>query len=588
MTLLITLAILVGLGMIMLLAYQISASYQNQFLAARQHNLHAQKMVGLQLAQWQQQLQLGLNPLVSSLQAGTPIDVVAQQLAGQLHQLPFASNLALLDERGNVLAVADGQSPAEMGLDYGPGLASSTPELRWLPASPNALIAVQTVQNSAQQTLATLAVRIEASTVAQLLANTSYGPEQELYLLDARLRPLAHAPAEAQLPNLASGLIARIQRAEAQTLQIQLPNEPGISLLSANQLGKLPYVLLLRIDSRHFLQQWKSTVFFYLLGSTLMLLLSLLTAYFFWRSQRLGRHLRQKEHKLSASEARFRQMIETTPVGLVLARLPDFYITYINQHAARVFGLPQAAALSKRAFELYYDRIDFIHHSDSAMNGRALNNVECLLRHKEGTPFWASVSMSVTEAHDGSTLLMGLSDITQRKRLEEELKKRATTDSLSGLANRAYFMESAGQELLRCKRMQQPAALLMLDIDFFKKINDNYGHQVGDLAIQAMASICRSQLRELDLLGRIGGEEFIAFLPATDLDTARQLAEQLRCAIATQVIALEDGREVRFTSSLGLTLMRADDLNLDAIMKRADDALYQSKHQGRNRTSEVL
>ena len=178
-------------------------------------------------------------------------------------------------------------------------------------------------------------------------------------------------------------------------------------------------------------------------------------------------------------------------------------------------------------------------------------------------------------------------EIAERQKAQAQLLELATTDSLTGLHNRRYFMESASQELERARRYQTPLSLLLLDADHFKSVNDRYGHPVGDQALQALAIIGRRVLREVDLFARIGGEEFAILLPQTDHAAARNVAERLRQAIIDQPIATEDG-PLRLTVSLGLASLGSAPADLDELLRRADVALYQAKQNGRNRVESTL
>ncbi|WP_348945776.1 diguanylate cyclase [Chitinibacter sp. FCG-7] len=583
-TITVALAAMIGFGMILFLAYQVSASYRTAENHARGQSA---ALLALQDAQIKAQLRevelqlintnLQIAPLLAAEQSANPSSILQQQL--QL--IPQADNIALIDLRGQLLAQAEGVSPFE--LDFLPLIDQlKQQEIVYHTSSgqpPELIIALKPSGQSAS--LLALA-RIRPGHLGQALSATRLKPGQSLYLLDAELKILASAPRQPNLLGLEAELSGPIKQKQRSGAFLSKKSD---QLISLQQIGSSPLHLVTTLPTSSYLTEWQKKLAYYTTAASLMLLLTAVMAYYFWRSRRLTQNLKAKERKLSASETRFKQMIETTPVGLVLARMPDFYITYINQHAAKMFGLPQAAALSKRAFELYYDRVDFLHHSEDALAGKAVNNAECILRHKEGNPFWANVSMSASTSNDGTTLLIGLSDITQRKQLEDELKRRATTDSLSGLANRAYFMETAQQEIQRTKRYQRRACILMLDIDFFKKINDNYGHQTGDQVIRTMANLCRASLRDIDLIARIGGEEFTAFLPETTLDEAYLAAERLRTHIEENVIMLDDGREIKFTSSIGISEITPDDPNVDAPLKRADTALYASKHSGRNKST---
>lgn len=174
-------------------------------------------------------------------------------------------------------------------------------------------------------------------------------------------------------------------------------------------------------------------------------------------------------------------------------------------------------------------------------------------------------------------------DITDRKLLEKKLLQRATCDGMTGLANRSQFFEIGEKEIKRAERFAQPLCVLMIDIDKFKAINDRFGHAYGDKAIVAVASVCQDTMRSIDIIGRIGGEEFAVLLPETELEGARILAERLRAAVAALRVDIDTGEVISLTISIGITALQSDDKSLDDILRRADSALYDAKHLGRNR-----
>ena len=173
-------------------------------------------------------------------------------------------------------------------------------------------------------------------------------------------------------------------------------------------------------------------------------------------------------------------------------------------------------------------------------------------------------------------------DVTQRVRLEGELKKLATTDTLTGIDNRHQFFLRAAQELKRAKRYGHPLTVLMIDIDYFKSINDTHGHQAGDVVLKALAALTLNTLRETDVFGRIGGEEFAAALPDTDLQAGLQVADRLREELAKLNVQSKK-KTISFTVSIGAALARKRDKNIEETINRADEALYKAKRMGRNR-----
>lgn len=166
--------------------------------------------------------------------------------------------------------------------------------------------------------------------------------------------------------------------------------------------------------------------------------------------------------------------------------------------------------------------------------------------------------------------------------LELQLTHVAQHDSLTGLFNRGYITELAAREVVRARRHERPLAVAMLDIDHFKQINDAFGHDSGDLALRAFADACRAHLREIDHLGRIGGEEFVCLLPETSASDALACTERLRECIAALALDTPKGK-VQFTVSIGVAILRQEHVNWESLLRDADAALYQAKCEGRNR-----
>ena len=173
-------------------------------------------------------------------------------------------------------------------------------------------------------------------------------------------------------------------------------------------------------------------------------------------------------------------------------------------------------------------------------------------------------------------------EIRARQQLEHELRRLASTDCLTGAANRRQFMDLAQKEFSRCKRYGHHMAILMLDIDHFKSINDTHGHPVGDDVLKALVNCCAFCLRESDLVGRIGGEEFAILLVEAEPDGAQLVADRLRLKIADIQLPVV-GEHLKVTVSIGITNVCEVDESLEIVLKRADDALYRAKNTGRDR-----
>jgi diguanylate cyclase (GGDEF)-like protein len=163
-----------------------------------------------------------------------------------------------------------------------------------------------------------------------------------------------------------------------------------------------------------------------------------------------------------------------------------------------------------------------------------------------------------------------------------DLEILATTDPLTRLLNRRHFETLARAEWARFQRYGRPLSILALDVDHFKSINDRFGHDAGDLVLKAIADLCRETKRQPDVLARIGGEEFVVLLPETDESAAEIAAERLRGTIE-HAEGILPGQNLKVTVSVGIAEGRLSMPSYEAMLKRADEAMYEAKRSGRNR-----
>ena len=162
------------------------------------------------------------------------------------------------------------------------------------------------------------------------------------------------------------------------------------------------------------------------------------------------------------------------------------------------------------------------------------------------------------------------------------LEPLATTDQLTGLYNRHYFTSELVKQINIWRRYQRPLSILILDIDFFKKVNDSYGHLAGDYVLQVLAKICQAAVRDIDTVARIGGEEFAILLPSTAVNGAMRTAERIRKETEAFSFKYEDVR-FRVTVSLGVAELADESWSVTEFVKAADEMLYKAKNSGRNR-----
>lgn len=164
----------------------------------------------------------------------------------------------------------------------------------------------------------------------------------------------------------------------------------------------------------------------------------------------------------------------------------------------------------------------------------------------------------------------------------EQLRVQSTIDHLTGIFNRRYFMERLREEIDRTQRYGTPFAVAFIDIDNFKRINDEHGHLSGDEILKQLTQTCAKQVRDIDTLARIGGEEFALLLPQTTPEDAERLVERLRAGVAATRASIGDVR-LELTVSIGLTSSNRGAMDVDGILRVADEALYAAKRQGKNR-----
>jgi len=162
--------------------------------------------------------------------------------------------------------------------------------------------------------------------------------------------------------------------------------------------------------------------------------------------------------------------------------------------------------------------------------------------------------------------------------LKNEYKEKAYTDELTAIYNRTYFNKELKKEISRYKRDNIPFCFIIIDIDSFKKVNDTFGHQVGDEILKDMTSIIRKRIRITDTFARWGGEEYVELLPNTTFENARLIAENIRTMIEDYTFS----NSLKVTCSFGISQIREDDLE-ESLIKRADEALYRAKAKGKNR-----
>jgi two-component system, cell cycle response regulator len=309
--------------------------------------------------------------------------------------------------------------------------------------------------------------------------------------------------------------------------------------------------------------------------------------------ERAVRHAIARSHleeRLRASEERLKGVLDLAH-DAILSTDARQRIVLFNPAAERMFGYRTDEIVGRSLSLLIPEPLRAAHIShfegfirDGVESRIMVDRPEVSGLRRDGGVFPVEVSLSRSEGPDGPLFTAMIRDITDRKRNEAELRLLATTDPLTGLANRRHLIERAERELLRLQRFGNPFTLMTLDVDHFKRINDTYGHACGDRALCALAATCVGLLREIDMVGRMGGEEFTIILPETTGDEAMLVADRIRRGIEELRFDGETpDSEFSFTVSIGVAECHREDVRIEQPLARADHALYDAKATGRNR-----
>lgn len=289
------------------------------------------------------------------------------------------------------------------------------------------------------------------------------------------------------------------------------------------------------------------------------------------------------ENALEKEKAFFDALIEGVPGAFFVIDLEGNYFRW-NSYLKRLTGLSDQQLLQRPSLLTFQEEdrpLMARTMQDALEKGYGQVELHVITGDGEIRPFF--LTMRSFQVGVTPYLVSVGTDITEWLERMKVLEHDAWIDPLTQTANRGHFMELAKEEFERCRRYGHPLSVWMLDIDHFKAVNDTYGHHVGDLTLQALVSTSRKALRDWDILGRMGGEEFAVLLPETEPEQSLQVANRLRAAVANTAGALENGEPPRITISIGIATVHDDDTDLDELLKRADQALYEAKRSGRDR-----
>ncbi|HET7489870.1 MAG TPA: PAS domain S-box protein [Acidimicrobiales bacterium] len=287
------------------------------------------------------------------------------------------------------------------------------------------------------------------------------------------------------------------------------------------------------------------------------------------------------ERRLADEEASHYRAVVESSHDAIIGKDRDGIIVSWNAGAERLYGYTYSEVRGRPISLLVPpghddDRTDMLRR---VVSGERIDDHETVRSRKDGTQVNVSLTMSPIRDRQGN--VVGVStiarDITARLRYQEQLRFLAEHDPLTGTWNRRRFELEVGEQLGRARRYGETAAVLVLDMDGLKAVNDTYGHRAGDRAIKAVAAALRRRLRDTDVVARVGGDEFAVLLPYASLEQGRLISEDLRQVIAETSVRLDDGTDVFLSATIGVSYIDRQTESDDVVLTAADRAMYRAK-----------
>jgi diguanylate cyclase (GGDEF)-like protein/PAS domain S-box-containing protein len=287
-------------------------------------------------------------------------------------------------------------------------------------------------------------------------------------------------------------------------------------------------------------------------------------------------------------ENRYRSAFETSPDGVLIARAEDGKIVDANPAFLQTmrFNLEEVIGHTSVELDIWADEGDGRKVAEGLREEAGCRDLEVRLRRKNGEVFWAQLSASFAEVEGESCVISYIRDVSEAKADEEKIRNLAFYDTLTGLPNRRLLWERLRQALVSSIRSSSKHALLFVDLDGFKSLNDTLGHHIGDLLLQETGRRIQNCVREVDTVARLGGDEFVIILE--DLSQIPEIAAAQARTVGGKILGaidqpfLLDGRECHTTSSMGITVFGNQNESTNEVLQQADIAMYQAKAAGRN------
>lgn len=320
-------------------------------------------------------------------------------------------------------------------------------------------------------------------------------------------------------------------------------------------------------------------------SSVLLLLMfvvvSVLLAVAYLFSRRLVLQNANFQRALLDSETQLRGLLQLAPLPILIVRRADAVVLYANERAQAQFRMDVDAVDVYQADGFYVRPEERTELVSAVWRKGSLRDQEVELQDSSGGRFWALVSCQCIDFSGAACVLTALTNIDERKRAQQELHHRAFHDELTGLPNRAMFMDALNRTKHRAERRNDVFLLFFVDLDDFKAVNDTHGHRLGDLLLREVALRLRLCLREGDLVARLGGDEFVVLVESDDRkEDAAVIAQKMLAALAPDYVF--DDKVLKVTASIGVSRYPHDGTEIAELLRRADAAMYSAKAGGRN------
>ncbi len=287
------------------------------------------------------------------------------------------------------------------------------------------------------------------------------------------------------------------------------------------------------------------------------------------------------QEALTESEGQLRHLVESAPMPLLIVRANDQQLMYLNDRALAQFGLNFESALNRSFADFHVDPEIRASLSEALSRQGSVSDFEVHVKDAAGRTFWLLMSAQPLRYAGAVCLLIALANIDDRKRLQEDMRRRALHDPLTGMPNRAMFLESLERAIHKARRRSTRFSVLFIDLDRFKEVNDTMGHQAGDVLLKTIADRLSGAVRQSDLVARLGGDEFVMLMEEHGGPEEVMIVAQKVLMLLQRPVPI-DWREAEVSGSIGIASYPEDGEDIETLVQNADTAMYQAKERGRN------